>query len=69
MALVPTSEEETALDCYPPTCPPLEASASELHRRYCAYVAQVVPLDTPVANEKLQLVGQRLARDFVRKGA
>ncbi|MEB0005557.1 MULTISPECIES: hypothetical protein [unclassified Pseudomonas] len=61
------SKDEAALDFYPPACPPLQDSASELRTRYCAYIAQVVPLQIPVANEKLQLVGQRLARELIEK--
>lgn len=60
----PSSEEQTTLDSYPSAWPPLQVSASELRTRYCAYIAQVVPLETPVTNEKLQLAGQRLAREL-----
>jgi len=58
------SDDETALDFHPPACPPLEDSPSELRMRYCTYIAQVTSLETPMANEQLQLVGQRLAREL-----
>lgn len=66
-SLAPHSKEEAALNFYPPECPPLPESPSELRTRYCAYIAEVESLETPVTNKKLQLLGEQLARELLGK--
>ncbi|MGF6110346.1 hypothetical protein [Pseudomonas frederiksbergensis] len=67
LAWMPTFEALKPLDLPPPACPPLGPSTGQLASRYRAYIAQVEPLDTPVANEALREAGQRLARDLLAK--
>lgn len=67
LAWMPTFEALKPLDLAPPACPPLGPSTGQLASRYRAYIAQVETLDTPLANEALREVGQRLARDLLEK--